>query len=183
MKRVSKSQMQTLVARHMRFEDGEAVARFKRFVVHGIEPWLAAIHATGNMPGVVGTDTQFMAGSEKQFDKCPMLGDMTRKHKEGYTKGARFHAGIGQWVSNQGDIVRWAKKLNKTVTTPEGKVLHQGHYEPTQSVALAEDSIRDHMRRYAAKDPSLVSTPKKRARLREDVLRAHAPANKLRHAK
>ena len=178
MVKVTKSEMQILVDRHMKYADERDIAHFKNYVLQGIEPWLAAIHATGDIPGVTGTDTQFMAGSEKQFERCPQLGEMTKRMKPGYTKGARYHNGLGRWVHDQGDIKRWAKKLNKTIETPEGKVLHQGHYVHQESVPIAEDSIRDLMNHYARKDPDCAATPAKRKKLRETVIEKHTPANK-----
>jgi len=175
--------MNELLHRHMRYEGEAARQRFVAYVRQGIEPFLAAIHATGDMPGVVGTDTQFMAGSEKQFEKCPMVGEWTKEMRPGYTKGARFHNGLGRWVHGQGDIIRWAKKLNKTITTPEGKVLHEGRPTEQPVIPLAEDSIRDWERKYAAQDPSLVSTPKKRKKLREDIITRHGNPRKARIAK
>lgn len=177
MPRVSNPNMDALIQKHMRFEDEPARRRFCAYVRQGIEPFLAAIHATGDMPGVVGTDTQYMAGSEKQFDKCPKIGQLARKKKPGYTPGAKYHDQLGRWVHSQGDVVRWAKKLGRNVETPDGKFLYKApEVPPPPSKLLSEKTIRDHFIKAHLKNPGAIDTPAKRKKFREDIINKHAPS-------
>ncbi len=171
-----KHDMPALVRQHMRYESDDAIARFERLVNEGFEPAFAAMHASGSYPGVVGTDTQFRQGNHKKLDKTPAMIRRELVKRRGYSGNAVYHNQLGEWVESVDDIKRAARRKNKTVEDPDtGKVLHQGHYVPEARPGLAESVVHSRMVAYATENPSLVATPAKIKKLREDVINKHTP--------
>lgn len=168
--------MPALIKQYMRYESGENVERFVRLVNEGFEPAFAAMHASRSYPGVVGTDTQFRQGNQKQFENTPAVVRQAMLKKRGYSGNAVYHNGLGEWVESTSDIKRAARRKNKTIEDHDtGKILHQGHYVPEKRAPMSEDLVRARMLTYGTKDPSLVSTPAKIKKLREDVINKHTP--------
>lgn len=134
----------------------------------------AELAAEGRGIGINGSDNAYLAGfgaNGKQFEKCPMLGDWTKEMKPGYSPGAVYVSGVNRWVHTRSDIKRICEQENKSCI---GAVEHQAEpMPPPKPIPLAEDSIRDHMKRYAKRDPACADTPAKRKKLREAVIARH----------
>lgn len=165
----------SLIDKHMKYAEVPQIGEFCRYVQEGMEPFLAAMHATRSYPGVVGTDTQYLSGSENQFAKCPMLGEWLKKTKPGYSRGAVFHQGLGEWIHTKGDLERHARRKNKTFETDTGKILAQGEYTPIERPPLSPQIIRDNIIMEAMKDPGSVDSPDKVRRMKEDIINTRTP--------
>lgn len=173
---ITKKRMAELVQRHMRYEDEDNIKCFEYLIRQGFEPVFAAMHATRSYPGVVGTDTQFRQGNDKQVERMPAKVRREMLKRPGYSGNAVFHNQLGEWVESKADIKRACERKNKTLhDEATGAVIHQGHYTPEVRPPLREDIVRQRMVQYAAKDPGLVSTPAKVKKLREDVINKHTP--------
>ena len=76
------------------------------------------------------------------------------------------------------DPLGYIKRLHRRRGMPiEGRLNLKGaEFEPSKPKGppIAEDILRKLMRQKAQKDPSLVSTPQKRQKLREDLINRHA---------
>ncbi len=175
MPKFTKAHMAALVERYMRYDSGEAIARFEALVREGVAPFLAAMHATRSYPGVVGTDTQFRQSNHSRLENTPDIIRRELKKRRGYSGNAVYHTQLGEWVESVSDIKRVAERKNKTVEMDDGKVLAQGRHIPRVRPPLAENIVRSRMLSYAITDPSLASTPGRIKKLREDVINKHTP--------
>lgn len=131
--------------------------------------------AEGRGIGVNGTDSAFLQGdyNGNQFERCPAVGDMTKKYRPGYSPGAKYISGAKRWVSSRGELKRICERENLNC---EGAVTHEARpVPPPPSKRLSEKTIRDHLVKAYLKDPGLVDTKAKRKRLREDVINKHGP--------
>lgn len=124
--------------------------------------------------GINGSDTAYAAlhgPNGKRYESCPLVGKWTKEMKPGWSPGAIYCAGLNRWVESRSEIKRICERENKSVT---GAVEYEAEpMPPPPSIPLAEDSIRDHMKRYAKRDPACADTPAKRKKLREAVIARH----------
>ena len=160
-----------------------AVATYRRSLQAGGTPAFAAMCALQTPPGTKGTDRAFMEGrmNNQQLDGMPKLQAeyITRDARSaGINISGKYYCGgladgrgwkdPEAWVSSNDDILRVAKKRNKSVT---GSVNYDaGAAPPPKRVALSERIIKEEIAREKRLDPGIKDT---RA-LREKIIEKHA---------
>jgi len=132
---------------------------------------------TGQCAALHGTDKQYLnrfGCNGKQHAHNPVLGEMLKKQKPGWSPGA-VYSSIGKWVTSKSEIIAEAKRRNLNLEL-DGRVENTAHaVPPPESVPLSEQAIGGLMAERIAKDPSLAENKKKIKKLRMEVLDKHTP--------
>jgi hypothetical protein len=161
-------------------DDPEVQGRYEEMLAAGESASIAELLATRKTPGC-RTDTAFLLGRHEGFGlknphQIKVLKARGADPNGVYIGGlARFPLDPQAVVSGRSAIRNICKKQGWSCEGEVNVSKSTDNLDPGPGIGLADDIVERKLKEEAAKDPSLVSTPKKRERAKQDIREKHTP--------